>query len=143
MKTIILILALIPSVALGQKADTTELTKEKIYNDVKNAVTQLSSVLEVGAEHVYEVLVAQQRVESITWIIVDSVLVVGMVIFFSTVYLFRKEIDDDDAVPMMVGFGIIGSTVTIVTVLFTVNTIVTGLINPEYGAIHEILKVLK
>lgn len=146
MKYIITTLFLCSTLATFGQSDTTELTKEKIYEDVKGAITQLSSALEVGAEHVYSILVKQQVVTAWVWITVD------LFWLFTTVFLFVLTLKVGQPVKYNFDYAPFGpilcclicsGIITILTIIFTVNTIITGFLNPEYGAITEILDLLK
>ncbi len=135
-----------------QIPDSSELTMMKVYSDVKGVLVGLSSSLKVGAEHVYGVLVKQQIVVSIT---MTLLIVLFIVIFFVLLNVFNKNYkrlsDENDTwyndsfdehVGVMIPF--IGSIVIflLIIILLCVNLsdIVTGFINPEYGAIMEILR---
>lgn len=122
-----------------------ELTKEVIYQDVKAALNQLGEALAVGGEHVYLVLVRQQIVSAVTWTIVllSSLLML---------YNFMKaavNIDErwEEQAPTAIGIvrigqGIIFGILLIVS-LFHIDYIFTGFINPEYGAIKEIMSIIR
>lgn len=70
MKRFILIISIIFTSLSGfsqevVSRDSTNILSEKIYNDVKQAIVGASQALKVGAENVYEIVKAQQAVNSI------------------------------------------------------------------------------
>lgn len=129
-----------------------ELTKEKIYDDVKHAITAIADGLSVGAEHVYGILVKQQVVYAISELTV--------IIFFSglSVYLLSRSCtiyrrkaaynknydfgDEGEEVAMLVP-GLLIASIVLISIVIEASDIITGLVNPEYDAIQEILGMIK
>ncbi len=113
-----------------------------IYNDMKDGIVAMAKALKVGAEHVYYVLVKQQIVYSIVWTIV---LLSSLFILMNALKAVKNnEIQENitllgviRVIQFMIGgiFFIVG--------IYHIDTIVTGFINPEYGAIQEIIKMVK
>lgn len=120
-----------------------------IYKDTKDALQGLAKALGVAAEHVYEILVRQQVVISITY------LVIGLIAFTLLIWggkLFMKikwAESGNDLVQKGSGYytffttiflviGIIGLGIT----LFNIGTIITGFVNPEYGAIKAVMDMI-
>lgn len=114
----------------------------KVYDDVKEALVGLSGALKVGTEHVYKVLVRQQIVNSFVYL---SLGLISMLLIIS----FIKSCKSDEEwltkydIPKPLGFirvaqGIIG-VLLCVNFLFDIDVILTGFINPEYGALNEIV----
>jgi hypothetical protein len=118
-----------------------------VYSDAKGAIAGLAKALKVGAEHVYEVLVRQQIVNSLTWLITSIILIFTPLIWRKKIWdkLFPSE--DEDAV---IGLGFLLFFVVIVPmaigflILLThLQIIITGFVNPEFGAIQQIFEFLK
>lgn len=132
------------------QTDTVSTTDEvfKIIDGVTERVSAgvaaLSKSLEVPAKHVYRVMVKQQIVTSITWLIV---LVVGLFGLSTGISLWNTGTEksrDSDAVENIMG-GIMIAVSIIMTIfgILNIETIVSGIVNPEYNAIIEIMNFLK
>ena len=126
--------------------DTAKVTFSKVYTDVKEGLKGLGSALKVGAEHVYTILVKQQLVYSITNMIV-------YIIFAFIGYFFLKRLGNVNKPENKTGYGSIrghimatlvlsgiGTVVGIIFVLITLNITIAGFVNPEYGAIKDIME---
>lgn len=133
--------------------DSASLSFSKIYTDVKTGISALASSLKVGAEHVYEILVMQQIVNSIIFLI----LLLLAPIFLTLSYKFwgktKWESTSSYSGPDLTGgrltdviyfiiFGVSGFILLGVG-LTHLDVIVMGLINPEYGAIKDIISIVK
>lgn len=114
-----------------------------IYTDIKSNIQALSSALKVGAEHVYGILVKQQVVNSITWLIFSILCIICIIVFIKIVMLASKNNWDDDGTIGFVFVAGIGCIVFLIICLAHIDTIVTGFVNPEYGAIKEIINFVK
>ena len=115
-----------------------------IYDGVKEFMAATASSLKVTVGHVYEVLVKQQLVYSITWLIVTMV----MILFTYGIYRIIKWVDslpnaDTPEIGFLVVFLIVVNIIGYLTVLCHLNTMVTGFVNPEMGAIYEIMDYIK
>lgn len=120
-----------------------EVTKTQVYNDVKAALVQLSAALQVSADHVYKVLVRQQRVEAIT-----ALSTIGSLFLISILTLiWLRSNDGQDLVDKSDGVAyllfIIPFVLTLCVCLFFIDTVMTGFFNPEYGALKEILRIIR
>lgn len=149
------IVTLLTAIITFGQADSTkvesaqpELTKEKVYQDVKEVLTQLGSALKVGSEHVYGVLVLQQVTKGVIWIIIFVVSIILLLISYNQ---FQKlEFDNYDSIEpkkivhlvFSIVTGVIG-VIIFIAAMFHVDTMVTGIINPEYGAIKEIVNLIR
>lgn len=114
-----------------------------VYSDIKAGIAGLAAGLKVGAEHVYTVLVKQQIVYSITWLVFIIILLLLSTVFRKVLYNHAREEWDDELFGL---FCIFGGTILIIgyiIVLCNLTTITTGLINPEYGAIKDIINFIK
>lgn len=124
--------------------DSTKVTFTQVYGDVKETLQALGESLKVGAEHVYEVLVTQQIVNSITWLAILCVLITSTAI--CAYYCNKFSSEKSKNIELRDGFGwgtLIIGTIAIIVFLCTIETIVTGFVNPEYGAMKEIMEFVK
>lgn len=132
------------------KVDTSKITVTKVYGDVKTALVALGSALKVGTEHVYKILVTQSIVEALVYVVV---LIIGIIVSLIAYNRIKKALlewesedgDDGKGNTNMV-FGVIWAiTGVIMLVIFVVNlgSTVTGLFNPEYGALNKIISIIK
>lgn len=124
--------------------DTSSVSK-MVYRDAKEAIIGLASALKVGAEHVYEVLVKQQVVKAIVELIAYFFLplILSILLTYFIVHkwkFFTKEILNESE-GLSGFFGIIVLLVLYALVVFLPNwtTIITGFVNPEYGAMNDIM----
>lgn len=121
--------------------DTTKVTFTKVYNDVKSGLKGLREALKVGSEHVYQVMVRQQVINAIT----DVMAFVFCIIIWFIFYKLMKASDFDRVNWQSVVGVIIGilNSAFLVVLLFCLSTILTGFLNPEYGAIKDIVEFIK
>lgn len=134
------------------KIDSTEqLTMLKVYEDVKAGINGLAASLKAPAEHVYMILIKQQYVKA--WI--GVIMVFLTILFIGLAIKFAYNIADwedgtafEGKSPSSIGFF---TVFTILSILFLVATmisgyptdIIQGFINPEYGAIKDIIDFVK
>lgn len=114
---------------------------DKYLDKAGDALNSLAEVLKVPAEHVYGVLVKQQVVVGVGSLIV---LIIFAVAFFLSMWGFAKrersnEYEENLGLLVLAVFSGIGFVVSLV--VFFVSGL-SGLLNPEYGAIQDILSVL-
>lgn len=132
--------------------DSSQLTFKEVYSDVKAGLTGLASALKVGAEHIYEVLIKKQISDSITGTILFVISII--LLFIATKYLrklYAWDINRQKDDHYKDYFGIIMVTIIVYALgltllgfcLANLNSIVQGYVNPEYGAIKEILEFTK
>ena len=147
MKKLILFVSLLFVIIVTTQAQTdTNTTKvsteinsvvSNFYDKTTEVISNLAKSLKVPAEHVYGVLVKQQVVKSWTWVIVDLALFLIAGILWVSWLKDKRDRDEWWGLP------------TFFTIVFlgffagSISTIVTGFVNPEYGAINEILNLLK
>jgi putative Mn2+ efflux pump MntP len=135
--------------------DSTKITFGKVYSDVKAGLSGLSSALKVGAGHVYEILVRQQIVNSITNILL-YILGVFIIVYFAKNFQkaykrtqdkqddwYKDELEDHfsligNLIISLMLFLIVG-----ISICASITDTITGFINPEYGAIKEIINFVK
>jgi hypothetical protein len=140
-------------------ADTSKLT-HRIYDDLTAGLRGIASALKVGVEHVYIILVKQQIVKAVVNLLIILTLIV---LFIIAINLFRHGLVDDKVIykerhntlsgfdaedwgaPTWIPFitSIIVVIIFIPMAIFSVEGIVTGFINPEYGAIMDIIEFVK
>jgi hypothetical protein len=123
----------------------TSSTFKAMYSDFKYGITALAASLKVGAEHVYEVLVKQQIVYSIIWTIV---LIIGIV--FISIWLYRYKDDKEewtDGDPTALGvfrtMQVFLGILLFMIGIMNIDTIITGFINPEYGALKDVIDMVQ
>lgn len=137
----------VKSVANSLTSDTAKLTFARVYGDVKAGIIGLASALKVGAEHVYKVIVKQQVVNAITYVVIILVLLILCLRFWSMHKTAVAKHGNHweyyaSAVVPLVG-SIITGLIAIIMFIRTSNDIVMGLVNPEYGAMKDILEFVK
>lgn len=124
----------------------TSLNKQ-IYNDFKSGISAIATALKVGVSHVYEVLIKQQVVYSIIYIVIILFFItVGILLYRQTFKLwFKEEWKKSDSPRCVTIYVFLGIDLIIITcnLLFFTEKIVTGFINPEYGAMQEIINFVK
>jgi len=120
-----------------------------IYSDLKDGIGALAQSLKVGAEHVYIVIVKQQIVNSITNLVIylfSIVLMFHLSSYFSKEWF--KESWEEKYSPGggSIFFIIFFCTLLIISLLFftlTINKTVMGFVNPEYGAMKDIINFVQ
>ena len=129
--------------------DTSKVSKQ-IYTDVKAGIAGLATGLKVSAEKVWDILVLQQLVYSITALLFGIILtIISSTLINRGWKLWQKakkeegshyRVDFEDGI--WCGMIILGSLILITGITFTgfnLNSVITGFINPEYGAIQDIV----
>ena len=117
-----------------------------VYTDIKDGISALASGLRVGAEHVYMVLVKQQIVYAIVYLII-GLFSLFLIVNWINGYKDTKQEWSNSEEPT--GLGIIKLIQIIVggimlgVFLFHIDTIIMGFVNPEYGAIQTIIDIVK
>lgn len=154
MKTVIFIIAMVITFTVNAqkkdstKQDSTKVTASQVYKDVKNVLGELGKALKVGSEHVYEVLVKQQIVNSIVWLILGVMATVLLFLGYFQIKAVKWDKYSDGPVEnttinLLFGIGelIVGVIMTMFFV-FHIDVIVMGFTNPEYGALKDILSLI-
>ena len=121
-----------------------------VFDKTTEAITQLASALKVPAEHVYTILIKQQLVQSLSSLLGSIfVILLGLLIAKFTYrdwnnknkqWRIRNDRSDDYNY-----WGLSdGGWIFLVSLGFLIsfNNIITGFINPEYGAIKDIMNFL-
>jgi len=112
-----------------------------LYPEVKGAVIEIAKAIGCAAEHVYGVLVKKYVVDGIVqllpFLLGLALIIVGW-IKISTYFKKNEKIDWHIIYPvLLISFGFIA----LCSVDY--NTMVMGLVNPEYGALNYILEYSK
>lgn len=126
--------------------DSTKVTFSQVYNDFKSAVEGAAEALKVGAEHVYEILVRQQVINSITYLFLYVFLFTFSYILFKKIHAYVQLKNKEDKYGEWGAMYILPSIAIVVTMIvfsLTLNTCITGFLNPEYNAIMEIKGFIK
>lgn len=124
--------------------DTARLTVSRVYNDIKDGLKGLGSALKVGSEHVYVIIVKQQIVKSVIGLIL---IVICFIIIFPLIKFIKYLVNHDD-VDEVFGLAVacvflcIGWIILVTFSICNIGNIVTGFINPEYGAIKDIMSFI-
>lgn len=134
------------STSTAINAIDTSSTFKQIYSDVKSGITGLASALKVTAEHVYGILVKQQIVNSVVYLLILIITILLLIFCYkewSKIEVDHKG-DPKEAKPFIftIVSGIIGFILLLVF-LFNIDTMIMGFINPEYGAIMDIIHFVK
>ena len=127
-----------------------ELTFNKVYEDAKAGIVGLAKALKQPAIHIYGILVKQQVVNSITYIFFFILTIVFTILSLN--WIRNAKWGDSDIceeedcwnVNATLGliFGII-SFVLIIVSICNIQNMIMGFVNPEYGAIKDILNFVK
>lgn len=124
----------------------TSSTFKQMYSDFKQGVVALASSLKVGAEHIYIVLVRQQIVYGIVYLIL---LLIGIFLMINWLRNYKNsgeiwwQRNDATLLGIFRTIQIIVALIMMVIGIVNIETIVTGVVNPEYGAIKEVVKMVK
>jgi len=143
-----------------QQPDTTVNPELKyITEKVSTAITSLAESLKVPAEKIWATLIVQQTIKSISYLIIMILTIIG--ILFITKIISKSKWGDWDhydsdnkestywkghrfnsyaALTIIMSFIII---VGLIASVFIFIPMLTGFINPEYGAMKEIMSLLK
>jgi hypothetical protein len=119
---------------------------KRIYNDLYDGIIALAAGLKVGAEHVYAIIVKQQIVNSIVYLLV---LLLGT---FSIHMCYKQwglikikkekyttDVEEIRPLAFTIIFGVL-AFILLLAGLLNLNTLVMGFLNPEYGAIMDIVR---
>jgi len=121
------------------KMDTTQITSAQMYQDIETAINTLATELKVTADHVYGVLIRQQTINAIHIIIIDALLLIFSII---CIIVCIKNVNTD-LTEVMIATTAISSIITIIVMAGTLPSMLTGFVNPEYGAIQDIMRMIR
>lgn len=122
--------------------DTSKVT-HKFYNDIKSAMIGLAKGLSTTADNVWDILVKQQFVKALAYMVPLLFLIIE--IFFLLANIRKAQYDSDDW-NRWATFSLINLVCIIISsivVISNVDIILTGFINPEYGAINDIFHYIQ
>ena len=150
MKKLFFILFMFVSFAVNAESnvvsnDSTALTLNKVYEDVKEGIQGLAVALKAPAEHVYEIVIKQQVVKSVSYLTTWLILLLPLF----TINWWLKKIrnstyaNEDGWIAGLVFLGLIPVCISIIGLAVTSSEIITGFVNPEYGAIKDIMSFIK
>lgn len=142
-----------PDTSVSSLPDTAKVTASKVYNDVKGALSSLGSLLKTGSEHVYGVLVRQSVVDSVAWIVIDIVLIIATILVIKNTFRLLSNFknggkwqhDEWDEHGSSIFFCVLSLALfvaTTVCIIASANTIITGFVNPEFGALKTIFELI-
>lgn len=141
--------------AQTEKADTSQSDVMVIYKDAKAGLDSLVQTLGRVSDHSYSIMVRESRVKAIGDII-WVVILISLTLICATIFYKRERyihIKDhpwyqdtwDEHITIIISF--IAGLVFLVTLLIVAanvwEDIIMGLFNPEYGAIKEVIKIVK
>jgi hypothetical protein len=112
-----------------------------LYPDVKSAVVAIGKAIGVAAEHVYTVLVKKFVVDGIVQLLP---FLLGLLLIGFGWYKLSKYLQTHEAIEWRIlypVFLVIYGIIALCNVDY--NTMVMGLVNPEYGALNYILEYSK
>lgn len=118
----------------------------KITHSLSNILDSLSTTLKVGINEVWDIIVRQQRVYALTYLIP---LILAMFFFVKFMNQLRGEDNfvDDSGSPTLFGtFSVIRGTLAFITLIigfYHIDIILMGLLNPKYGALETISTFIK
>jgi len=153
MKKILTVLAIVLFSTIGySQIDSTsyvtdsnvEKLVDKYSAKIEATIVSLAEQLKQPAEHIYKIMVKQQVVNSIAWLIIGLLCI--STAFTRKFWLNRIEKEQDDDMGWVMGLillCIVPSMIGITVLIVQSETIVTGFINPEYGAIQDIINLIK
>lgn len=130
---------------IAPTADTSQVTVREVYTDVKNVLSGIGSALKVGSEHVYSILIKQQFVKGVTYSFSLLAAIVSITLLIKFVKFAKKSKDWDWRDDNTWFVAILLAIVSLFSVFFFVaslETIITAFVNPEYGALQDILTLL-
>jgi len=121
----------------------TSSTFKQMYADFNSALNTLGNGLKVGSEKVYNVLVKQQLVYSIVGTI--ALLCSLISLFFWLTKAKSGEVwaqgSDMTSVGIFRGMQFVFSVFTLGASIFNIIPIITGYINPDFGAMTDIIEM--
>lgn len=137
-----------------QIPDSVTTVFNKVYEDMKQGIKGLAESLKVGTEYVWNILVKQQLVKSLCYLAISLFLSLITIIFYRRIRFNNKAFKESGVKSRDENsYGVASAIYSVLFVLViaaniyninsNVGTILTGFINPEYGAIQDILTFTK
>jgi hypothetical protein len=121
---------------------------ERISGNVWSALEELAKALEVPAKHVYTVVIKQQIVKSITEVITFVILPLIFLIFWYHLATIKWKLFTEKTMEHTEGWSLSGVLPIIICsciILFGADwsIIITGFVNPEFGALQDVTEMVK
>ena len=135
------------AVAEVKSIDTSSAFKT-MYQDFKTGILAIASSLKLGAEHVYMVLVKQQIVNAIVYLLLFAGgIVLGWIWLKRYKDIGENWYNEREDFPTFLGIfrgvQLLLGVVMLLIGIFHVDVITMGFVNPEYGAMKEIIDMVK
>ena len=124
-----------PTEPLPTVGDQTVQVVNAVFDKTTEAIQQLADALSVPAEHVYKVLVRQQVITGVSLIIGTFVFIIVFILLFR--YGNKTDWEYDAVAVSCILIGLLLSVLISVTIFGGIPK----LLNPEYGAIKDIISV--
>lgn len=124
--------------------DTSKVTEREVYNNIKQAISGLSEGLKIGADKVYNVVLKQQIVNSVIFLVFLLLGIIELIIasiILKKAEASTKAIQEDILIVAGIILLVLGAIMFLIG-LYNINEIITGFINPEYGAIKDIMNFI-
>jgi hypothetical protein len=133
------------SISFSQEKDTavyvtntnTEKLIDKYTSKIEASIIALGQNLKQPVEHVYTVLIKQQKVRAWGFLVTNIVMFIIMTVIWVLWYLDYNSRDEWWGIPFFI------SLVFLALFFSSITMIITGFINPEYGAIKNIILYIK
>lgn len=122
-------------------ADKAEQGTKYLFTKADSIVNRTYNAVSKGSIHTYEILKTQQLVKSVHHLFYFLLGILMTFVLFSRIKIYLKQSDDDNGWTLLIICCIYAFLLTINTLNF--NEMLTGFINPEYGAIKEVIEFIK
>lgn len=134
------------SLQINSTTSEVERLVDKYSSKIEATILSLAESLKQPAEHVYKIIIKQQSVNSIIWLI--TALLFILLIFTKNFWLNKidklNNTNEDFGYWLgLVFLCIIPAIVGGIILIVQLEIIMTGFINPEYGAIKDIVNMIK
>ena len=149
MKKFILLFMLFFTIGVTYAQDSTQYVTnsnaekliDKYSAKVENAIIALAEKLQQPAEHVYKILVKQQVVYGVSTLLF---VVFSVIVVFWGFKIYHKNQDEFNGWDFFGMFLIVlGCIAFVISFIMFAGGGLSGLINPEYGALKDIVNMIK
>lgn len=133
--------------------DTNSVTMSTVYKDFKAAIIAMAQTMKVGVEGLWMVLVKQQVVKAVIVLFIVIILLalfILLIVFTKIMYRRAQEHKEtnvwtifDFGTVFGVFFSFLCGIAMVWYSLANISTAATGLINPEYGAIKDVVEMVQ
>ena len=122
----------------------TEKLVDKYSAKIEATIVSLAQTLKTPAEHVYKILVKQQVVYAIEATVVQILLLIVLIILWYLYYQEAKKNQFDSyKISGWLTTCCVFSCIFVILSVICVSYMVSGFVNPEYGAIKDIAKLIR